>query len=86
LSAFTNASLIARTSSWDISTLFALRRWTWLLTFFKPVSLESFTSPALYLPSDIFWNSAREMFTLDKLMLPTAIVLVPFYLVYTLFR
>ena len=37
-SAFMKAFLIARTSSWEIDFVFALRRWTWLLIL---VSLDS---------------------------------------------
>ena len=46
-SAFMKAFLIARTSSWEIDFVFALRRWTWLLILVSLDSLLSATSPAL---------------------------------------
>ena len=33
---------------------------------------------AKYFPSDIFWNSAREMLTFERSILPTAMAFVPF--------
>ena len=53
-SARMKASLMARTSVCEIDLPFHPVKMTWLLSFPRVVSLVSLTSPALYVPDDIF--------------------------------
>ena len=62
------AVLTAITSSWESGTTFWPRRETWLFTLPSLVSLASFTSPALYVPEEIFWNWRSEMLTRERSM------------------